>query len=132
MKDAIWHHWVVTYKNVSKWMISLASLGYHVQKCLTRNDVMQHHWDVIYVIMDYISVYAVLLSFTFFPFSDEKSDFWVKLWFCMYMGVLTYYIIKKVEGGWLSNAYPCLKRWQNDYKREGGGGGSKIGQKVIT
>ena len=30
----------------------------------------------------------------------------------MYMGVFRYYIIKNVEGGWLSNAYPCFKRWQ--------------------
>ena len=103
-------------------MISLASLGYHVQKCLTRNDVMQHHWDVIYVIMDYISVYAVLLSFTFFPFSDEKSDFWVKLWFCMYMGVLTYYIIKKVEGGVIGKCLPLLEKMAK-WLQEGGRGG---------
>ena len=53
----------------------MASLGRDMQKCLTRNYVMQHHWDVIYVIMDYICVYALLLSFPFFTFSDEKSDF---------------------------------------------------------
>ena len=36
----------------------------------------------------------------------------------MYMEVFKYYIIEggKVEGGWLSNAYPCLKRSQNCMK----------------
>ena len=53
----------------------MAPLGCDVQKCLTRNDVMLHHWDVIYVVMDYICVYSLLISFMFFTFPDEKPGF---------------------------------------------------------
>ena len=53
----------------------MALLSCDVQKCLARNDVKQHHWDVTYVTMDYICVYALFLSFTFFTISDKNHIF---------------------------------------------------------
>ena len=44
-----------------------------------------------------------------------KNQIFVKIMILYVYGsiqVFKYYIMKKVEGGWLSNAYPCLKRWQ--------------------
>ena len=138
--DCYFYRWKMPYGIIGLWhtqmfeneWFHIASLGCDVRNCLTRNNVMWHHCDVIYVIMDYICVYALLLCFMFFDFSNEKSNFWVKLWFCMYMGVFTYYIIKKVEGGWLSNAYPCLKRSQKIAWKWLQEGVAKIGQNVIT
>ena len=47
----------------------MVSLGCDVQKRLTSNYVLKHHWNVIYVIMDYMS-YFLALRFPLF-----KSDF---------------------------------------------------------
>ena len=42
----------------SKWY-NMASLGCYIQKWLKTNDAIQHLWVVMYITMEYMSVYAV-------------------------------------------------------------------------